>query len=206
MGRRGRRHRPTRRMRRIVRRRPRHLRSRRPRIRGRRRRTMKGGWAPLNTGGWRSEAAGPIGCAWGSKPGTWPGVFASAGGDSHGATVSNHFGLSPSGVGPATPPISTRNTRPSPTGARMGGSRRTRRSKGGSRLRPFLPQALANSIWQAGATMSSLSNGWKGKVTPAAGHPSVLNQPIDRNYTYIASDPIDVKQIHLDAANAAARL
>ncbi len=203
MGRRGRRHRPTRR---VVRGRRNRLGSRRARVRRRRPRTMKGGWAPLNTGGWRSEAAGPVGCAWKAKPGTWPGVFASAGGDTHGATVSNHFGLSPSGVGPAPPPASTRNSRQAPAGALAGGSRRTRRSKGGGHLRPFLPQALTNTMWQAGATMTSLGNAWKGKVTPASGHPSVMNQPIDRNYTYIGANPIDVKQIHLNAANAAARL
>ena len=183
-----------------------------------RRRTMRGGWAPLSTGGWRSQEAGPVGCPWKAKPGTWPGVFASAGGDTHGTTVSNHFGLSPSGVGPAAPPESTRNRRQPRAAPLLGGSRcrrrrsrkrrgrRSRRSRGGGHLRPFLPQPITNTMWQAGAAMTGLGNAWSGKVTPPSAYPSVMRQPIDKDYTYIGMKPIDIKQIHLDAADAAARL
>ena len=178
------------------------------------RRTMRGGWAPLNTGGWKSQAAGPLGCPWKAKPGTWPGVFAAGGGDTHGATISNHFGLSPTGVGPAAPPLSSRNM-PAPLGGgghcslrkkKTSTRKRKKPFRGGGHLRPFLPQPITNTMWQMGAAMNGLGNAWSGKVTPPSEHPSVLNQPIDKNYTYIGMNPIDIKKIHLDAANAAARL
>ena len=76
--------------------------------------------------GWKSQAAGPVGCAWKGAPGSWPGVFAAAGGKTGGATVSNHFALSPVGVGPAPPGESTRNVR-------FRGGGRTRRRGGDAR-------------------------------------------------------------------------
>lgn len=207
---------------------------------------MRGGWAPRNLSGWKSQAAGPVGCSWSGEPGSWPGVFASAGGDTNGATVSNHFSLSPNGVGPAVPPESTRNSRhprPDQIGGRKGRRRRhsrrhsrrhkrkhksrvrhrqhkhksrrhrqrkhksrRHRRRGGGHLRPFLPQPIANTMWQAGSVLNGLSASWKGKVLSPSANPSVLSQPIDKNYTYISTSPVDIKNIHQQAGTTAASL
>ena len=187
-------------------------RPRRTRARPRRSRRQRGGWAPLNVGGWRGQAAGPVGCAWnGGKAGTWPGVFAAAGGDTKGATVSNYFGLSPAGVGPAPPGISTRNTRFRGFKAKGGGTRRQgggkrKRARRGGGLRPLAPQFVANSLWQAGAAMKGLGAAWSGKVLPISTNPSVLKQPIDKNYTYLGTPAIDIEKIHLAAGDSVSRM
>lgn len=180
--------------------------------RARRGRRQRGGWAPLNTNGWHSQAAGPVGCAWnGGKAGTWPGVFAAAGGDTKGATVSNYFALSPAGVGPSAPGVATRNTRfrgfKSKGGGtrRAGGGRKARVRRGGG-LHPLAPQFLANTFWQAGAAMKGLGAAWTGKVLPISTQPSVLKQPIDQNYTYLGTPAIDIEKIHLAAGDSVSRM
>ena len=201
---------------------------------------QRGGWAPLNVGGWRSQAAGPVGCAWvGGEAGTWPGVFGSAGGDTKGATISNHYPLSPAGVGPPPAGAATRNRRFTGFKALKGGKRRRRggargrrrtkvrrcgelggrsgssgsrrrrrprRSRRGGGLRPLAPQFVANSLWQAGAAMKGLGAAWAGKPLPISVNPSVLRQPIDRNYTYLGSAPVDVEKIHLAAGDSVSRM
>jgi hypothetical protein len=53
---------------------------------------MKGGMVS-------SPAAGPVGFSWdGGNIGTWPGASATKGLDTNGATMSNHFKLSPNGI------------------------------------------------------------------------------------------------------------
>ena len=192
-----------------------YLRRTRARRVRRRRKIQRGGWAPLNVDGWRSSAAGPVGCAWnGGKAGTWPGVFAAAGGDTKGATVSNYFALSPAGAGPAPPGKATRNARFRGFKKRGGGRRAgtktkkcgvKRRIRGGG-LHPLAPQFVANSFWQAGAAMKGLGAAWSGKVMPISADPSVLNQPIDKNYTYLGTPSIDIQKIHLAAGDSVSRM
>ena len=193
---------------------------------------QRGGWAPANVGGWRSQAAGPVGCGWvGGEMGTWPGVFGAAGGDTRGATISNHYPLSKNGVGPSYPGASTRNKRF--TGFKMqGGSSCRRRHKTrrrgnarrigkagrrkrvgirgkarrGGGLRPIVPQVVANTFWQAGAAMKGMGAAIAGKVFPISSQPSVLRQPIDQNYTYLGSAPVDVEKIHLAAGDSVSRM
>jgi hypothetical protein len=54
--------------------------------------------------------------------------------------------------------------------------------------------------------MKGLGAAWSGKVLPPSIDPSVLRQPIDKNYTYIGVNPIDIEKIHLAAGDSAARL
>ena len=180
---------------------------------------QKGGWAPANVGGWRSQAAGPVGCAWvGGQMGTWPGVFGSAGGDTRGATISNYYPLSKNGTGPLYPGASTRNRRFTGFKGQSGGRKskhritRGRKRKGrqlkyrGGALRPLVPQVVANTFWQAGAAMKGLGAAIAGKVLPPSSHPSVLNQPINKNYVYLGSRLVDIDKIHTAAGDKVATM
>lgn len=62
---------------------------------------MRGGYGP---------GAGPVGYAWKSEPSTWPGEYASNGGNTNGMTFSNYYGYNQqgTGVGGLDPAISTR--------------------------------------------------------------------------------------------------
>lgn len=62
---------------------------------------MRGGYGP---------GAGPVGYAWKSDPSTWPGEYASRGGNTNGMTFSNYYGYNQqgTGVGGLDPAISTR--------------------------------------------------------------------------------------------------
>jgi hypothetical protein len=62
---------------------------------------MRGGFGP---------GAGPVGYSWKADPSTWPGAYASNGGNTNGMTFSNHYQYNPqgTGVGGLDPAISTR--------------------------------------------------------------------------------------------------
>lgn len=62
---------------------------------------MRGGYGP---------GAGPVGYAWKSDPSTWPGEYASNGGNTNGMTFSNYYDYNSqgTGVGGLDPAISTR--------------------------------------------------------------------------------------------------
>lgn len=62
---------------------------------------MRGGYGP---------GAGPVGYEWKSEPSTWPGAYASNGGNTNGMTFSNYYGYNSqgTGVGGLDPAISTR--------------------------------------------------------------------------------------------------
>ena len=151
----------------------------------------------------------------GGEMGTWPGVFGAAGGNTRGATISNHYPLSKNGVGPPPAGAATRNRRftgfKSQSGGRKtrrpraGKMRRRRRHRGGA-LRPLVPQVIANAFWQAGAAMKGLGADLAGKVLPPSAQPSVLRQPIDKDYVYLGSPAVDVDGIHTSAGNRVARM
>jgi len=65
------------------------------------RRIMRGGYGP---------GAGPVGYSWKSDPATWPGAYASHGGNTNGMQLSNYYQYNSSGtgVGGSDPAISTR--------------------------------------------------------------------------------------------------
>jgi hypothetical protein len=62
---------------------------------------MRGGYGP---------GSGPVGYPWKSDEATWPGAYASSGGNTNGMTFSNHYGYNSqgTGVGGLDPAISTR--------------------------------------------------------------------------------------------------
>lgn len=63
---------------------------------------MRGGYGP---------GAGPVGYAWKGDTSTWPGAYASSGGNTNGMTFSNHYEYNSqgTGVGGLDPAISTRS-------------------------------------------------------------------------------------------------
>ena len=148
--------------------------------------------------------------------GTWPGVFGAAGGDTRGATISNHYPLSKNGVGPPPAGVATRNRRFTGFKSQSGGRkmrrsrrrlRRRRRSRHrGGALRPLVPQVIANAFWQAGAAMKGLGADLAGKVLPPSAEPSVLRQPIDKDYVYLGSPAVDIDAIHANAGTRVARM
>jgi hypothetical protein len=64
-------------------------------------RIMRGGYGP---------GAGPVGYSWSPNPSSWPGVYASTGGNTNGTTTSNYYSYNSdgTGVGGSDPAISTR--------------------------------------------------------------------------------------------------
>jgi hypothetical protein len=78
---------------------------------------------------------GPVGYSWnGGDVGTWPGVQASQGMNTNGATMSNHFSLSPNGivVGGIEPAVSTSDDQlmNSSSASMSGGKKRKNNKKG----------------------------------------------------------------------------
>ena len=78
---------------------------------------------------------GPVGYSWnGGDVGTWPGVQASQGMNTNGATMSNHFSLSPNGivVGGIEPAVSTSDDQlmDSSSASMSGGKKRKNNKKG----------------------------------------------------------------------------
>ena len=135
------------------------------------------------TSEWSSGKSGPVGCPWEPAPSTWPGQLRLPAG----ATVSNHYPLSPLPVGPGGPDplfgssgggIVARKTRARKTGARKTRARKTRarrKQRGGFRIVPQLVTNAARSV------ESSFAKGiatLQGKKTPVSLDPDPTVQPI----------------------------
>ena len=153
----------------------------------RRTRRRRGGYGP---------GAGPVGYAWnGGDVGSWPGVYASQGGDTNGAVWSNHYALSPGGVpaGPFDPPISSTNP-PSRLGKLI--------QAGGAPLgySEFVPQGLLNAYRVPTTALGNVYNSYVGQH--ADNSPLPWNQPIDTSTNLVVNSPPDVLSIQKQADQA----
>ena len=138
---------------------------------------QRGGYGP---------GACPIGYSWeGSNVDTWPGAI----GNPSSITMSNHYSLSKAGVGPAPPPISSRN------------------QNGGGRLTALMPQDLVNFGRSITSGVTGVIDGWKGIPVQASSKPLPTNQPINSNYKYIGRvNPINITKIHTKAGETVAKI
>jgi len=152
------------------------------------------------TGAWTSGKSGPVGCPWSPSPSTWPGQIQVPAG----ATVSNHYALSPVPVGPGgADPLwgsgggrrhktGARKTRARKTGARKTRARKTRarktrarktrarktrarKQRGGFRL---VPQSVTNAFRSVEAAFIRGLATIEGKTVPASVNPNPTSQPI----------------------------
>ena len=126
---------------------------------------MKGGYGP---------GAGPVGYSWTPNNSSWPGVYASNGGNTNGMPFSNHYQYNSSGtgVGGQDPAISTR-----------GDLAEMNYQNGGG----IIPQDLINLGRQASYGVSNFLSDLRGSVNPVV-NPSVTeDQPINHNVRLIES-------------------
>jgi len=161
---------------------------------------------------------GPVGYSWnGGDVGTWPGVQASQGMNTNGATMSNHFSLSPNGivVGGIEPAVSTSDDQlvNSSSSSMNGGKRKNRRvrfnknrskkQKGGLGFQSIVNlgrglEAGAKGVYYnfAGETQPNSQNPY-----PTQGQYANSNnsQPIDNK-------SIDVRDMYIKANNTVAKI
>lgn len=158
---------------------------------------MKGGMVS-------SPAAGPVGFSWdGGDIGTWPGASATKGLDTNGATMSNHFKLSPNGivVGGLNPARSTTDDQLMVPPMNGGRKRRGKKQKGG-----FF-QEILNLGRGAQYNVQGVGYGIVGKNQPISQNPyPTESQPIDRDAKFIGGQPPDVRKIFIDANNQVAKI
>jgi len=158
---------------------------------------MKGGMVS-------SPAAGPVGYSWdGGNIGTWPGAAATNGFDTNGATMSNHFKLSPNGivVGGLIPARSTTDDQLIYPPMNGGKKRKGKKQKGG-----FF-QELVNLGRGAQYNIQGVGYGIGGKIQPISQNPyPTESQPIDGNTTVISGQSPDIRQIFVDANNQVAKI
>ena len=138
---------------------------------------------------------GPVGYAWdGGNASTWPGVK----GGNNGATMSNHFKVSPNGivVGGIEPARSTSEN--FLTDFKKGGSRRKRKHHKSHQKGGFFQEIV--NLGRGG--VYDMKNGYYdliGKGQPMSQNPYPQEQPIDQNFKFIGSAPVDVPQVYIDA-------
>ncbi len=152
---------------------------------------MRGGYGP---------GAGPVGYAWdGGNVGSWPGVYASQGGDTNGAVWSNYYAPSVTGVsaGPFDPPISSTNP-PSRLGKLV--------QAGGAPLgySELVPQELLNVYRAPTTALGNVYNSYVGQHADAS--PLPWNQPIDTTTNLVVNSPPDVLSIQQQAGQAVANI
>ena len=153
---------------------------------------MKGGMVS-------SPAAGPVGYSWdGGNEASWPGAAASQGLDTQGATMSNHFKVSPNGivVGGIDPYAGSSGM--------TGGKRRKRKGKGKGQKGGFF-QEIVNLGRGAQYGVNGGYFNLVGKQQPISQNPfPTQEQPIDSDYKFIGATPPDVRTIFVDANNQTA--
>jgi hypothetical protein len=163
-------------------------------------RMHKGGCACAMKGG---SVNGPVGYAWdGGNLATWPGAAASEGANTNGMTMSNHFAVSKNGivVGGIDPARSTKDD-PITTPPMNGGKRKYKKQKGG-----FL-QDIVNLGRGAQYGVNGAYLNLVGKQQPVSQNPyPTQDQPIDRDYKFISSPPIDVRTKYVDANENVAKV
>ena len=155
---------------------------------------MKGGMVS-------SPASGPVGYSWnGGNVASWPGAAASQGTNTQGATMSNHFAVSPNGivVGGVNP---AQNSNDLLKGGKRRRGRKGKNQKGG------LFQEIVNLGRGAQYGINGGYFDLVGKQQPISQNPyPTEDQPIDDNSKFIGSVPSNVKQIYIDANRQVAKI
>ena len=158
---------------------------------------MKGGMVS-------SPAAGPVGYSWdGANTSTWPGVSGSEGTNTQGATMSNHFSVSPNGivVGGLEPAKSTVDSRIQAP-KMLGGKRKGRKNMKGGFYQEILNLGRGVQYGLNGGYYDLI-----GKNQPLSENPyPTQDQLINKDYMFIGSSPPNVRQIYINANNQTAKV
>lgn len=153
---------------------------------------MKGGMVS-------SPAAGPVGYSWdGGNEASWPGAAASQGLDTQGATMSNHFKVSPNGivVGGIDPYAGSSGM--------AGGKKRKEKGKRNGQKGGFF-QEIVNLGRGAQYGVNGGYFNLVGKQQPISQNPyPTLDQPIDTDYKFIGATPPNVRGMYVNANNQVA--
>ena len=159
-----------------------------------------------------SPAAGPVGYSWeGGNVDTWPGVSGSTNANIQGATMSNHFSVSPNGivVGGIEPAESTVDSRILTPNMNGGKRRKTQKKlkKHGKKMKGGFYQEIVNL---GRGIQYGVNGGYYdlvGKNQPLSQNPyPTQDQLIDKDYVFIGSSPPDVRKIYIDANNSTAKI
>lgn len=159
---------------------------------------MKGGMVS-------SPASGPVGYSWdGGNIATWPGAGASQGLNTNGATMSNHFKVSPNGivVGGITTPESSRVS--SSTTQTMNGGKKGKKDK---KQKGGFFQELINLGRGVQYNVQGIGYDIIGKNQPISQNPyPTQDQPIDNGNKIVTTTPTNIKQVFVDANNSVAKI
>lgn len=154
---------------------------------------MKGGMVS-------SPASGPVGYSWnGGNEATWPGAAASQGSNTQGATMSNHFAVSPNGI-----VVGGINPAQRSNDLLKGGKRK---GKKGKNQKGGLFQEIVNLGRGAQYGINGGYFDLVGKQQPISQNPyPTEDQPIDDNSKFIGSSTSSVKEIYMDANSQVAKI
>jgi hypothetical protein len=155
-----------------------------------------------------SPAAGPVGYSWeGGNEATWPGVGASHGIATQGATMSNHFALSPNGiaVGGIEPARSTSDDININNSNMTGGKGRAGRRRKHGNMKGGFFQEIVNLGRGAQYGVNGGYFNLTGKMQPLSQNPYPTDQPISNTSSFVGEIPPDIKEIYKDANNNAAK-
>jgi hypothetical protein len=117
---------------------------------------------------------GPVGYSWnGGDVGTWPGVQASQGMNTNGATMSNHFSLSPNGivVGGIEPAVSTTDDQLINSSSMSGGKKRKNNKKGKKQRGGLGFQSIVNLGRGLEANVKGVYYNYVGEKQPNSDNP-----------------------------------
>jgi len=148
-----------------------------------------------------SPAAGPVGYSWeGGNEATWPGVGANHGINTQGATMSNHFALSPNGiaVGGIEPARSTSDDVNMNSSMSGGKGKKGRKGKGGNMKGGFF-QEIVNLGRGAQYGVNGGYFDLTGKQQSLSQNPYPMDQPINKTSSFIGGTPPDVEAIYKNA-------
>jgi hypothetical protein len=162
---------------------------------------------------------GPVGYSWnGGDVGTWPGVQASQGMNTNGATMSNHFSLSPNGivVGGIEPAVSTSDDQliNSSSTSMSGGKKKNKRmrSKKNRRSKKQRGGLGFQSIVNLGRGLEAGAKGvyynFAGQSQPNSQNPyPTQGQYAHSNNTHPSVNmPIDYRNMYIEANNTVAQI
>jgi hypothetical protein len=173
-------------------------------------RGVYGGSKRMKGGMVSSPASGPVGYSWnGGDISSWPGAKASQGLNTNGASMSNHFKVSPNGivVGGVTTPEPSRGNHLS-TSSMNGGKKHKKHKKNKQKTQKggFF-QELINLGRGVQYNVQGIGYGLVGKQQPISQNPfPTESQPIDNGAKIISTTPTNIKQVFVDANKTVAKI
>lgn len=158
---------------------------------------MKGGMVS-------SPAAGPVGYSWqGGNEATWPGVGATQNVDTNGATMSNHFSLSPNGTVVGGVELARSTSDDNNSSPSMNGGKKRRKMQKGGFFQEIINLGRGAQYGINGGYFDLI-----GKQQPLSQNPYPTEQPINSDSSALKglASPPNVRQIFVNANNKVGKL